>query len=98
MPLVLSVVKLLGRAPTRNAVPIKRRFTTTTGLKEVEAADTFSDSKKLRLAAEVVGAGVWWWVLWYLWDQYDTLATDYCPDPRSWLRYKQQFGIPVQIE
>lgn len=99
MSSICSVLKTILLTPRKVKFPInQRRCVNTQTAPAIKTAEfeSFANSKKLKLATEIFGAGIWWCVLWYLWDQYDTLAADYFPDPRAWMRYKKQFGIPVQ--
>lgn len=89
MPFVFSALKFLRSSPASRNV-MARKVTTGTSLKEPKPINSFGRTKKLKLASDLVGAAVWWGVLWYLWDKYDTLTSDYYPDPRAWMRYKQQ--------
>ncbi|TMW47256.1 hypothetical protein DOY81_007662, partial [Sarcophaga bullata] len=31
-------------------------------------------SKATRIGAELVGAAMWWWVLWHLWHEYEHIT------------------------
>ncbi|XP_005185103.1 NADH dehydrogenase [ubiquinone] 1 beta subcomplex subunit 2, mitochondrial-like [Musca domestica] len=50
-------------------------------------------SKATRIGAEMVGAAMWWWVLWHLYHEHEHVTGEFpYPDPSQWTN--KELGIP----
>ncbi|KAI8119864.1 mitochondrial, NADH dehydrogenase [ubiquinone] 1 beta subcomplex subunit 2 [Lucilia cuprina] len=50
-------------------------------------------SKATQIGAELVGAAMWWWVLWHLWHEYEHITGEFpYPDAAKWTN--KELGVP----
>ncbi|KAF4525395.1 hypothetical protein B566_EDAN014178 [Ephemera danica] len=50
-------------------------------------------SKYVSIGAQVVGAYMWWWILWHLWTEPEHIYGEFeYPDPSKWTN--EELGIP----
>ncbi|XP_053959808.1 NADH dehydrogenase [ubiquinone] 1 beta subcomplex subunit 2, mitochondrial-like [Anastrepha ludens] len=56
-----------------------------------------SHSKITTVGAEIVGAAMWWWILWHLWHEYEHITGEFpYPSSSSWTN--AELGIPPTKE
>ncbi|KAM7362213.1 NADH dehydrogenase [ubiquinone] 1 beta subcomplex subunit 2, mitochondrial-like [Cochliomyia hominivorax] len=49
-------------------------------------------SKSTKIGAELVGAVMWWWVLWHLWHEFEHITGEFpYPDSAKWTN--KELGI-----
>lgn len=87
LPLCKPLLQQLSRNVARNTVSSRASHFASYRVAPPPA------SKATRIGAEVVCAGMWWWILWHLWHESDHITGEFpYPEASEWTN--KELGIP----